>query len=162
MLYIGDKGCSSLTRRWPNRSWGPFGLESAIIWYPIRHECQTAQPKGQGRFGLVSLFNGISSIFRLFNAIAILLKEQFYLTHSWEDKGVHTFPKGICLKVNIIVRLENELAYYDSAVHHFNHYTPRRPGKYICNLHLLKIVLYYLPTPPLGKDMTQGQFLSGV
>ena len=21
---------------------------------------------------------------------------------------------------------------------------------------------YYLPTPPLGKDMTQGQFLSGV
>ena len=29
-LYIGDKGCSSPTRRWPNRSWGPFGLESAI------------------------------------------------------------------------------------------------------------------------------------
>ena len=21
---------------------------------------------------------------------------------------------------------------------------------------------YYLPTPPLGQDMTQGQFLSGV
>ena len=25
-----------------------------------------------------------------------------YLTHSWEDKGVHTFPKGICPKVNVI------------------------------------------------------------
>ena len=22
--------------------------------------------------------------------------------------------------------------------------------------------VYYLPTPPLGQDMTQGQFLSGV
>ena len=48
-----------------------------------------------------------------------------YLTHSWEDKGVHTVPKGICPKVNIIARLENELAYYDSAVHRFNHYTTR-------------------------------------
>ena len=53
---------------------------------------------------------------RLFNANAILLEEQqwYYLTHSWEDKGVHTFPKGICPKVNVIARLEYELAYYDS------------------------------------------------
>ena len=63
---------------------------------------------------------------------AILLEEQYYLTHSWEDKGVHTFPKGICPKVNIIARLENELAYYDSSVHRFNHYTTRTPpGTYI-------------------------------
>ena len=26
----------------------------------------------------------------------------------------------------------------------------------------LKFVWYYLLTPPLGQDMTQGQFLSGV
>ena len=78
-------------------------------------------------FGLVSLFNGISTLFRLFNAKAILLEEQkwYYLTQSWEDKGVHTFPKGICPKVNVIARLEYELAYYDSAVHRFNHYTTR-------------------------------------
>ena len=44
---------------------------------------------------------------------------------SWEDKGVHAFPKGICPKMNIIVRLEYELTYYDSAVHRFNHYTTR-------------------------------------
>ena len=58
------------------------------------------------RFGLVSLFNGISTLFRLFNAKAILLEEQkwYYLTHSWEDKGVRTFPKGICPKVNVIAR----------------------------------------------------------
>ena len=47
--------------------------------------------------GLVALFNGI------FNAKAILLGEQqwCYLTYNWEDKEVHTFPKSICLKVNI-------------------------------------------------------------
>ena len=79
--------------------------------------------------GLVSLFNGISTLFRLFNAKAILLEEQqwHYLTHNWEDKGVHTFPKGICPKVNVIARLEYELANYDSAVHRFNHYTTRTP-----------------------------------
>ena len=65
----------------------------------------------------------------LFNAKAILPEEQYwcYLTHSWEDKGVHTFPKGICPKVNVIARLEYELAYDDSAVHRFNHYTTRTP-----------------------------------
>ena len=93
-------------RQWP----GSPGFNPRSIW-----------------FGLVSLFNGISTLFRLFNAKAILLEEQYYLTNSWEDKGVHTFPKGICPKMNIIAQLENELAYYDSAVHHFNHYTPRTP-----------------------------------
>ena len=80
-------------------------------------------------FVLVSLFNGISTFVRLINAKAILREEQqwYYLTHSWEDKGVHTFPKGICPKVNVIARLEYELAYYDSAVHCFNHYTTRTP-----------------------------------
>ena len=74
---------------------------------------------------------GISIFVRLFNAKAILLEEQYwyYLTHSWEDKGVHTFPKGIWPKVNVIARLEYELAYYDSAVNRFNHYTTRTPPK---------------------------------
>ena len=58
----------------------------------------------------------------------ILLEEQrwYYLTHGWEDKGVHTISKGMCPKVNVIARLEFELAYYDSAVHYFNHYTTRK------------------------------------
>ena len=29
-------------------------------------------------------------------------------------------------------------------------------------LSFIYIYLSYLPTPPLGQDMTQGQFLSGV
>ena len=60
-------------------------------------------------------FNGVLQL----KSSCILLEEQqwYYLTHSWEDKGVHTFPKGICPKVNVIAQLEYELAYYDSAVH---------------------------------------------
>ena len=36
-------------------------------------------------------------LYGLFNAKAILLEQQqwCYLTHSWGDKGVHTFLKGI-------------------------------------------------------------------
>ena len=68
---------------------------------------------------------------RLFNAKATLLEEQlwYYLTHSWEDKEVHTFPEGIYPKVNVIALLEFELAYYDSAVQRFNPYTTRIPPR---------------------------------
>ena len=44
-----------------------------------------------------------------------------YLTPSWE--GVHAFPMSICPKVNVIARLEFELAYFKSAVQYFSHYT---------------------------------------
>ena len=47
----------------------------------------------------------------------------YYSTHSLEDKGVHTSTKGICPKGNVIVRLEFELTYYDSAAQRLNHYT---------------------------------------
>ena len=50
-----------------------------------------------------------------------------YLGHSLVGKGVHTFPKGICLKVNVIERLEFKLTYYNSTVRSFNHYTTRTP-----------------------------------
>ena len=43
--------------------------------------------------------------------------------------GIHTFPKGICPIVNIIARVEFELA-YNSAVQRFNHYTTRTPPGY--------------------------------
>ena len=59
------------------------------------------------------------------NAKAILLEEQqwYYLTHSWEDKQVLTFPNVICPKVNVLTRMEFELAYYDSAVQRFKHHS---------------------------------------
>ena len=69
-------------------------------------------------FGLVSFFNGISTFVVYFKAKAILPEQLWwYLTHSLEDKEVHTFPKRICQKVNVIVRPEVELAYYNSPGH---------------------------------------------
>ena len=44
-----------------------------------------------------------------------------------ENEGVHTFPKGIYAKVNVIVQVEFKLAYSSSAVHRFNRYTTRTP-----------------------------------
>ena len=34
------------------------------------------------------------------------------------DKEIHNFPKGISPKLNIMARLEFELAYYEVAVQH--------------------------------------------
>ena len=65
------------------------------------------------------LFNGISTFVDYLMAKPLLPEEQ----------GVHTFPKGICQKVNVIAWLEFELAYYDSAVHRPNHFTTRTPRK---------------------------------
>ena len=60
----------------------------------------------------------------LFNAKAILeVKLWYYLIYSQGDKGVQIFPKGINQKVNGIVQLEFELAYYDIVVQHVSHYT---------------------------------------
>ena len=46
--------------------------------------------------GLVWFLCLMSTLFRLFNAKAILLEEQlwYYLTHSWEDKGGSYLSQG--------------------------------------------------------------------
>ena len=51
--------------------------------------------------------------------------------------------------MNVIARLEYELAYYDSAVHRFNHYTTRTLGKGM-NLTILDSVM--------GKIVGQSVF----
>ena len=76
-----------------------------------------------------SLFSGISTF------VGYLIPEPFFKKNCRStikpidggDKAVHAFPKCICPKVNVIARLEFELAYYDSAVQRFKHYTTRRP-----------------------------------
>ena len=40
----------------------------------------------------------------------------FYLTGSWEIKGFNTFLKVIRPKLNVVTRLDFELAYYNVAV----------------------------------------------
>ena len=41
--------------------------------------------------------------------------------HLPEDKGIHTPPKSISPKMNAILWLEFELAYYNVTVQHVNH-----------------------------------------
>ena len=66
-------------------------------------------------------------------------------TFSWEDKGVHTFPRGICPKVNVIALLEYELAYCESAVNRFNHYTTRtRPTSFVYKHKTSRAFAYYV------------------
>ena len=62
----------------------------------------------------------------LFNAESILLEKLYsgYFTDSLEDKDVHAFLKDICPKLNVIARLEFELAYDDSSALTI---TPPRP-----------------------------------
>ena len=65
--------------------------------------------------GLVSLFNGISTFIGYLMPKPFFFEGQYwyYLANSWGDEVVPTFPKGFCLKGNIIVQREFELAYYD-------------------------------------------------
>ena len=61
-------------------------------------------------FGLVSLFNGISTFVDYLMSKPSLKKDNSG-THSRRDRELHNFPKGISPKVDI-VRLEFELVYY--------------------------------------------------
>ena len=78
--------------------------------------------------GLVS-FNGISTFAGYLMPKTFSKKNRSGTTSpiGGRIKGVHAFPKGISPKVNVIERLEFELAYYDSGVRRFNHYTTRTP-----------------------------------
>ena len=46
---------------------------------------------------------------------------------AWVDKRVHAFPKSIGPSLNVIMRREIELAYYNVAVQHFCHYITGTP-----------------------------------
>ena len=78
------------------------------------------------RFGLVSLFNSISTFVGYLMPKFILVEEQawYNLTHSrgWVGKEVHTFSKSISHKVNVVVQLEFEPSYHDVTVHHITHH----------------------------------------
>ena len=60
----------------------------------------------------------IVCFFVYFSGISII-----NLINSWANKVVHSFHKGIRPKVNIIAWLGFELAYYNVAFQHINHYT---------------------------------------
>ena len=70
---------------------------------------------------LVSLFNGIS--YMLFNAKAILFEQQLrhYLINGRIDERFHLFSKCITPKVNVVGRLDFEIANFEVVVQHFSH-----------------------------------------
>ena len=62
---------------------------------------------------IVSLFNDISTFvgYSMPKPFSKKNNSGTIYSYSWEDKGVHTSPKDICLEVNVIARLEFELTY---------------------------------------------------
>ena len=60
---------------------------------------------------------------------SIIVKEHvsYYLTHSWEDKMFHGFPKGINLKIKFIEQLELEHTCYPVTVQLVNYYVTPPP-----------------------------------
>ena len=52
----------------------------------------------------------------------------YYLTINGEDKEVHAFSMGISPKVNVIVWLDLQLAFYNEAVQYISHYAAGTPS----------------------------------
>ena len=72
----------------------------------------------------------------VFLDLYILQQQWDYLNHSSWDIWVHISLKGISPKVNVKAQLEFELAYFETAVQHFNYYiTVTHPpiNKYTAN-----------------------------
>ena len=84
----------------------------------------------------------------LFNAKSTLSERQkwYYLTHWWESKWVHAFPKGICPKVNVVARLEFELAYYDSSAKRLRSWI-ESTHSFFCQIYLGRGDIYSLLPP---------------
>ena len=57
-----------------------------------------------------TLIGGVLTLCR--DAVGVFCSPSRLGYHSWEDKGVHTLPKLNCLEVNVLTRLEFELAYF--------------------------------------------------
>ena len=70
--------------------------------------------------------NYLRSFFRFqflcFYSISTLVKKDSTLTYSCGYKAVHTLPKCISQKVNIIASLEFEFSYYNVTVQHISQY----------------------------------------
>ena len=66
------------------------------------------------------------NLWGLSNVQTILVEKKlwYHLTHSWGNKGIHTFFNGIISKVNVIAPLDFEPAYYDVPVQLVSHYVP--------------------------------------
>ena len=62
--------------------------------------------------------------------MALIVNMIHYWTRCLKDKGAHYFPKVISPKVNVIARLEFELAYYNASVQKIIHYATGTAPKF--------------------------------
>ena len=117
-------------------------------------------------FSFVSLFSGITTFVGY-----LMLKPSFEKNIScniWPIVGrikrIHTLPKSIFSKVNVIARLYFELTYYDSVVHRFNHFTTRTPLWLLCernrHLNLRADVVLSMSRGPPGQWFPETEYVS--
>ena len=109
-LHLGEKEAFRL----PSTTVGQI-IYIKYIYFLIINKCN---------YCTVSLFNGISTF------LGYSMPKPSFEKNRRKDKGLHTFPKSICRKVNVVKWLEFELAYYDSTGRRFNHYTTRTSLNY--------------------------------
>ena len=75
------------------------------------------------------MFNVISTFVVYSMPKTCLLKSSSCTIQSivWSDKVLHIFLEGICLKVNVIARLDLEITYYNVTVKHVSCYNKTTP-----------------------------------
>ena len=90
-------------------------------------------------------YDSIYSSMRVYIANALHILQMFYSNTNWVEMKGAEINKDLG-------KLSN------------NHYDNNNNNAIKTNYIKARIdnVVYYLPIPPLGQDMTQGQFLSGV
>ena len=54
--------------------------------------------------------------------------------------GVDTFPKGICMKVNVTAQIAFRLTYFEAVIQYVSHYTMATPHQDICLFLAFKII----------------------
>ena len=114
---------------------------------------------GKCRFGLVCLFNSISTSVGYLMTKSSLYKNRCDTISPIVGWGytVYNFLKGISLKESIITQPGFELVYYDVAVRYVSHYTTWTIPQGKCRLYLYHI---YHPSARAGYDIRS--ILSGV
>ena len=99
-------------------------------------ECERERERERERNNLSFFFFGSTEYLPswVFTAKAILFEEQqwYYLAHSWRDKVVLTFPKGMNPKGNVIVGIEFEIDYFEATDPLFSHYVRGTNHECLC------------------------------
>ena len=100
----------------------------------------------------------------VYNWFTIFLLDLFLKVVSFIENYINHMLKGLVVAHQLFfkqhVSMNRSVNNFKSEIYFFTNLY-----MYLCTSNVSKIFFffwYYLPTPPLGQDMTQGQFLSEV